>query len=237
MASTAVAGAREEAELSEAGERRIDEPVYTPAAAARYLLLPVSTVRWWTLGNGVHPPVIHIADPNGHQLSFRNLVEAHVLSAVMRQDRSRVPIALVRGVVTLLEELFQSEHPLADPRMREEGRDFFAVRFGAVLNASQHGQAAIASVLEAYLGRVRRDARGRPLRLFIFSRGRPDGPEHIMIDPLVKAGEPCITGTELSTSSVAERFRAGDSVTYLADTYRRSPAEIEEAIRYESEIK
>ena len=95
------------AQLFDAKERRLDEPVYTPTAAARYLLLPVSTVRWWTLGNGVHPPVIHIASPDEHLLSFRNLVEVHVLSAVMRQDRSRVPIAIVRSVVTLLEEMFQ----------------------------------------------------------------------------------------------------------------------------------
>ena len=237
MPPMAAVEAREEALLVDARELRLDAPAYTPTAAARYLLLPVSTVRWWTLGNGVHPAVIQIADPNGHLLSFRNLVEVHVLSGVMRQDRSRVPIALVRGVVTLLGEMFRSEHPLADARMREEGKDFFATRFGALLNASQHGQAAIASNLAAYLARIRRDAGGEPVRLLIFSRGRPEGPEHVMIDPLVKAGEPCINGTELGTALVAERFRAGESVKDLAEVYARSPAEIEEAIRYESEIK
>jgi len=220
----------------DADERRIDEPVYTPTAAARFLLLPVSTVRWWTLGNGIHPPVIHIADPHEHLLSFRNMVEVHVLSAVMRQDRSRVPIAIVRAVVTMLAEMFHSEHPLADPRMREEGKDFFAVRFGALVNASQHGQAAIAAILAVYVDRIRRDEQGEPVRLLIFTRGRPEGPEHVMIDPLVKSGEPCITGTDLTTAMVAERFQAGESVEDLAAACARSPAEIEEAIRYAAEI-
>jgi uncharacterized protein (DUF433 family) len=220
----------------DADERRIDEPAYTPTAAARYLLLPVSTVRWWTLGNGVHPPVIRIADPHEHLLSFRNMVEVHVLSAVMRQDRSRVPIAIVRAVVAMLGESFQSEHPLADPRMREEGKDFFAMRFGALVNASQHGQVAIAGILAAYVHRIKRDERGEPRRLLIFTRGRPEGPEHIMIDPLVKSGEPCITDTELTAAMVAERFQAGESVKDLAAACERSPAEIEEAIRYVSEI-
>jgi uncharacterized protein (DUF433 family) len=227
----------EEARSVHAQSSRLDDPAYTPAAAARYLLVPVSTVRWWTLGNGAHPPVIHIADPDGHRLSYRNLVEVHVLSGVMRQDRNRIPIALVRGVVTLLGEMFQSKHPLADARMREEGKDFFAARLGILLDATRYGQLAIASMLDGYLARIRRDERGEPVRLLVFSRGRPDGPEHIAIDPLVRGGEPCVTGTQLATSEIAARFRAGASVKDLAETLARAPPEIEEAIRYESETK
>lgn len=218
-------------------ELPIDVPVYTPAAAARYLRLPVSSVRWWTLGNGSHLPVIRIAEPHEHLLSFRNLVEAHVLSAVMCHDRDRVPLAVVRAVLTLLEELFHSEHPLADPRMHGEGGDFFAARFGALVNASRHGQAAIASILGSYVQRVRRDERGDPNRLLIFTRGRPEGPEHVMIDPSVHDGEPCITDTSVTTAAVAERFRDGGSIMELAQAYGCGRDEIEEAVRYEANGK
>lgn len=223
--------------MVDARERRIDVPTYTPTAAARFLLLPVSTVRWWTLGTGAHPPVIRIADANEHLLSFRNVVEVHVLSAVMRQDRSRVPIAIVRTVVGMLAEMFRSDHPLADARMDETGKDYFATRFGALINASKHAQAAITATLSSYLDRIRRDESGNPVRLLLFTRGRPEGPEHIMIDPLVKVGEPCIAATEITTATVASRFRVGASVKELANLYARSPAEIEEAIRYEAEIR
>jgi hypothetical protein len=47
----------------ERGESRVDHPAYMPSLIARYLRLPVSSVRWWTLGNGSHLPVIRIASP------------------------------------------------------------------------------------------------------------------------------------------------------------------------------
>jgi uncharacterized protein (DUF433 family) len=221
----------------DSAERLIDNPAYTPTAAARHLLLPVSTVRWWTLGNGVHPPVIRIAAPHEHFLSFRNLTEVHVLSAVMNQDRARVPIAIVRAVVGMLEEQFGSEHPLSDQRMREEGKEFFAARFGALVNASRHGRAAIASIVASYLDRIKRDAEGEPARLLVFTRRKPEGPEHVMIEPGVQSGQPCITDTQVTTAMVAGLFKQGESVDGLASRYGRSPAEIEEAIRYQAKIR
>lgn len=215
----------------------IDEPMYSPMAASRHLRLPVSSVRWWTLGNGSHLPVIRIADQHEHLLSFRNLVEAHVLSAVMCHDRDRVPLAVVRSVLAMLEERFGSEHPLADARMGEDGKEFFAARFGALVNASRHGQAAIASILGSYAQRVRRDERGDPAQLLLFTRGRPEGPEHVMIDPSVRGGAPCLTGTDVTTSAVADRFRDGASVQDLAHAHGCGRDEIEEAIRYEASVR
>lgn len=217
-------------------ETQIDEPVYAPTVAARYLRLPVSSLRWWTLGNGSHLPVLRIADADGHLLSFRNLVEAHVLSAVMCHDRDRVPLAVVRGVLTFLGERFGSRHPLADPRMDEEGKDLFAARFGALAHASRHGQAAIAAILGSYLQRVQRDGQGEPTRLHIFTRGRPEGPAHVMIDPSVLGGQPCITGTTVTTASVAAQFREGASVLELAQAHQCGRDEIEEAVRYETAV-
>ncbi len=218
-------------------EQLVDVPAYTPTAVARYLRLPVSTVRWWTLGNGSHLPVIRIAAPHEHLLSFRNLTEVHVLSAVMCQDRDRVPLSIVRAVLSLLSEQFGSVHPLVDKRMDDEGKELFAARFGAITQASRHGQAALAAILGTYLERIERDERGAPSRLLIFTRGRPEGPEHVMIDPAVQSGQPCITDTSIATAIVADRFRGGQTVMDLARHYSRTRDEIEEAIRYEAEVK
>ena len=212
----------------------IDEPVYAPTTAARYLRLPVSSLRWWTLGNGSHLPVLRIADPDEHLLSFRNLVEAHVLSAVMCHDRDRVPLATVRAVLTFLAEQLGSRHPLAHARMEADGKDLFAARFAVLAQASRHGQAAVAAILAAYLQRVQRDEQGEPRRLLIFTRGCPEGPAHVMIDPGVRGGEPCITGTSVTTAAVAGQFQEGASVLELAQSYQCGRDEIEEAVRYES---
>jgi len=215
-------------------EALVDRPTYTPNVAARHLRLPVSTVRWWALGNGTHLPVIRIAAPHEQLLSFRNLVEVHVLSAIMCHDRDHVPLAIVRAALALLQERFESAHPLCDGTLLGPGREFFAARFGALTNTSRHGQVALAAMVGAYVERIERDASGGPARLLLFTRGKPEGPSHVMIDPAVRGGEPCITGTSLTTASVAACFAGGDSVFELARLHGRTAEEIEEAIRYES---
>jgi uncharacterized protein (DUF433 family) len=214
-------------------ETSIDDPAYTPNVAARHLKLPVSTVRWWTLGNGQHSPLIRIAGPDVQLLSFRNVVEAHVLSAVMCQDRDHAPLAIVRTALATLEERI-GRHPLSSAQMEAGGGDLFVSRFAALTNASRQEEASIRFVLAAYLQRIRRDAAGQPCRLLLFTRGHADGPEHVMMDPAVLAGQPCIAGTAVPTTSIAERFAQGESLMQLARTIGVSVAEVEEALRYES---
>ncbi len=215
-------------------EDLIDKPLYPPKVAARFLRIATSTIRWWALGTGTHPPVIRIAEQRKRLLSFRNLVEAHVLSAILCQN-DRIPLALIRAVLALLEELLHSEHPLSDKRMESEGKDFFVARLGQLINATKHWQAAINSTLASYLKRVRRDERGEPSRLMLFTPGRSEGPEYIIIDPAVQSGTPCVASTGATTAVIAERFRDGKSVVELASGYGCGPEEIEEAIRYEAD--
>ena len=137
-------------ELAEEWERegsRIDHPAHMPTVVARYLRLPINSVRWWTLGNGSHLPVIRIASPQEQLLSFRNVAEVHVLSGVLCQDREHVPLAIVRAALTLLEEHSGSRHPLCSPAMLDGGCEFFAARFGALIGMSRHGQAAVSAML------------------------------------------------------------------------------------------
>jgi uncharacterized protein (DUF433 family) len=54
-----------------------------------------------------------------------------------------------------------------------------------------------------------------------------------MIDPAVRGGQPCITGSDVVTGALAERFKAGEGVLDLVGEHGRTQEEIEEAIRYE----
>jgi uncharacterized protein (DUF433 family) len=98
----------------------LDAPAYAVAEAAHHLGLPLTTVRYWTLGRDNHKPVIRIADPVEKALSFRNLVELHVLSAVRRQHNVSLPS--IRKAVAFLGSKFRSVHPLSsvviDPRVQ-----------------------------------------------------------------------------------------------------------------------
>src|SRR5690606_5336966 len=69
-----------------------DTPAYTLGQAAHYLGLPYSTVKTWVIGQHYEAegnrkflkPVIQPADRERNLLSFRNMVELHVLSLTLR---------------------------------------------------------------------------------------------------------------------------------------------------------
>ena len=95
----------------------------------------------------------------------------------------------------------------------------------------------MSQVMGEYLKRISWDQAGIPIRLFPFTRDRyTESPAVIAIDPKIRFGKPCITGTRIPTAIIAERHQAGDSIELLAKDYGRDAAEIEEAIRYEGRI-
>ena len=225
------------------GKLPADIPIYTPAEAAHYIRLPVATVRSWALGrqyptrsgDADFRPLIDIADPAGRLLSFRNLGELHVLSSIRRVHQIKMPA--VRQAIDYLRKQFKSDHPLLEQEMLTDGQDLFIERYENLVTISRHGQMAMKEVLATYLKRVEWDSKGKPIRLFPFTRDRyGESPELIAIDPMIRFGKPCIRGTRIPTSIIAERHQAGDSVESLAQDYGRTAAEIEEAIRYESRI-
>jgi uncharacterized protein (DUF433 family) len=184
-------------------------------------------------------PIITPAGDSPPRLSFVNMVEAHVLSAI--RYHHRVPLAAVRRAVEYLTSEFDSHHPLAEEQFQTDGVNLFVERLG-LLNVSAPGQFAIPEILRALLKRIDRDNRGLAVRLYPFSRrpgaasGAPaleDSPRVVVIDPRVGFGRPVLRGTGVTTLSIAERFDAGESIEALAEDYGRSRQEIEEALRCE----
>ncbi len=220
-----------------------DAPVYLPAEAAHHLRLPKATVSYWTFGRkyktrtgpGVFHPLIDVADPGSRLLSFRNLVELHVLSSIRRTHK--VEVHSIRRAIKFLQERFGSEHPLLAREMFTDGKDLFIEHYANILNISRHGQLEMKAVLATYLGRIEQDPGGIPIRLFPFTRPRyADSPRLISIDPRIRFGSPCIVGSRIPTDIIADRYEAGDSIALLAEDYGRPVAEIEEVIRYEGRV-
>jgi len=222
------------------GRDPIGIPAYTIAFAAHCLQLPPATMRSWVFGRRYptesgpkqFTPVIRVADPSGHLLSFLNLVELHVLSAIRRDHQ--VKIREVRKAISYLSSTFGSDHPLAHQQMLTDGKDLFIEKYGELVGCSQEGQLNMKSVLGAFLTRIERNKQGLPVRLYPFVSNRIDEPARfVSIDPRIRFGRPCIAGTGIPTAIVAERHKAGELIQDLATDYGRSPREIEEAIRYE----
>lgn len=218
-------------------------PTYSLGESAHYLQLPRSTVASWALGrsyptaSGVvrFRPVIRVADPALRFLSFQNLVELHVLSAIRRVHRVQLPA--VRKAVEYLRRHLKTEHPLADEQMLTDGKDLFIRQYQSLVNVSQEGQLEMRELVEAYLRRIERDPRGLPIRLYPFATNRAEDSRVIVIDPRLRFGRPCIAGRGILTSIVASRYKAGDSIGVLAKDYACTAIEIEDALRYEYRLR
>lgn len=220
-----------------------DDPAYTASEAARILSLPPATLKAWCFGQAYRlpsgtrkkfQPVIRSADSRARLLSFANLCELHVLSAIRRHHK--IPLPKVRDSVEYVRSQLGSDRPLIDRQFRTNGIDLFVEHASQLLNVSRQGQEAMRGDFELALARIERDSSGTPIRLFPFSRtsaADKEQPRTVVIDPRLSFGRPVISKAAVPTEVVVDRFRAGDSVAEMAGDYGVGEAEIEEALRFE----
>jgi uncharacterized protein (DUF433 family) len=223
------------------GTSPLHVPAYSVGEAAHHLQLAETTVRSWVLGRGYKTtegarrfqPLIRVPDKRLALLSFQNLVEVHVLAALRRVHLVKLPA--VRKALRYLEREFKTEHPLSDVQMQTDGTDVFVERYGKLINASREGQIGIREALEAHLQRIERDPRGVPIKLYPFTTSRRDDEAErpVVIDPRLQFGKPCVAGTGIPTGILVERWKAGETISALAEDYGLAGAAIEAAIRYE----
>lgn len=217
-----------------------DMPAYAIADAAAYLGLPVATVRSWVKGYDYkvrgevrkYRPLIIPADRAKGLLSFRNLVELHVLSVTRRMHGISMP--RMRTAISYLKRAFDTEHPLADVSIKTDGVSIFVDQLQQLVSASEDGQTSIREIVDHYLQRVGRDKQGN-LWLYPFTRAsdQVEQPRIVVMDPRVSFGRPVIAETGIRTSILAERYRAGESIPELMADYGLDQTVIEEAIRCE----
>jgi uncharacterized protein (DUF433 family) len=222
-------------------ENPAEAPSYLPGEAAHYLNLPPATVRDWAFGR-TYPTsggrrrsdaLIYAADPKRRLLSFLNLVELHVIASI--RQFHRVKAQRLRRAIEWLRRGFDSKHPLLHREMQTDGTGLFIERYGQLVDITSNGQMAFRELMDGYLRRVEWDDKHIPIRLFPVTRPKIEqAPQLVVIDPRVRYGRPCLTGTGVPTRIIAERYWAGDSIKVLVDDYERPSEEIEEAVRYES---
>lgn len=222
-----------------------DIAAYTVGEAAHYLGLPASTVRSWFAGTsyadrGIRKrfqAVIKPADPKSIGLSFSNLIEAYVLTAIRRERKIGLP-TIRRGLVFLTNKL-GSPRPLLNAQFATKGADLLVEHLGEIINLSRNGQVEMTAMILAYLERVERDAKGVPIKLYPFMRSQPlsEQPRTVVIDPRVSFGRPVLAGTGIPTAVLAEQFKAGDQPKDLAKEYGADEQAVWDAIRCELDLK
>ncbi|HTU23940.1 MAG TPA: DUF433 domain-containing protein [Pirellulales bacterium] len=218
----------------------LEVPNYGIPEVARYLRMPVATLRSWVLGRDYptgkgkkrFQPLIELADPASHLLSFVNLAEAHVLCACRRFHQIRMD--KIRAAIDYVAKELGSAHPLVDCQFETNGISLFVGRYGELVDVSAQGQAVIRELIEQYLERLER-ADGRVARLYPFTRPAigAENPRSVFIDPRVSFGRPTLATVHVATAAIAERYFAGESVDHLAEDYGCEKLDVEEAIRCE----
>ena len=211
-------------------------PAYTISEGAHYLAVPAATIRYWSVGRDDYAPLIEVPQHVPALLSFLNLTELHVLAAIRRKHEVKMP-SIRRAIQYLAASAPASvdkRHPLISRALETDGLDLFIEQYGQLINISRAGQTAMREIISAALRRIDRDPAGVPIKLYPFTRSATDQtPSMVVIDPRLSAGRPVIAGTGVATQLIAERYKAGESISDLAHDYERGHEEIEEAIRCE----
>ncbi len=217
-----------------------DSAAYTLAEAARYLRLPVATLRSWVLGrqyptaegSGQFPPLIRPASKEPSLLSFANLVEAHVLRSLRTQHG--VPVKALRAALTYAERTLGIDRLLLRRELRAHAGKIFLDRYGELIELSASGQLAMRRLFDEHLKRIEWDSSKFPVRFYPFvSAASPSEARPIVIDPRIAFGRPVMASKAITTSTIAERIDAGETVEDVAADYDLAQSEIEQAILYE----
>lgn len=216
-------------------------PAYPFVDAARYLKIPVDTLRSWVRGRSYSTSqgkryseqLIELSSPDARELSFINLVEAHVLRAIRVEHKIR--LEQIRIALNYISLELGYEHPLVrEDFLRTDGKSIYIEHLGMLLDASKNGQIAIRETLEIYLTRIEVDGKGIAARLFPFIHPKQrNDPKVIVIDPNISFGRPVIAGTRIPTGILADRARAGESVDALSEDFSCDRSLIRIALNYE----
>lgn len=129
-----------------------------------------------------------------------------------------------------------TRHPLADLDLSTFAEEVFLEEDSYLVNAARHGQLALREILEPVLQRVEKDPQGRgAVRLFSL---HPAGAAGLSANDRHRSTCRVLPARDCRNRHLSgvlhERWKAGESLSSLAEDYHRAPEEIEEAIRYEA---
>ncbi|MBT9547648.1 MAG: DUF433 domain-containing protein [Candidatus Sericytochromatia bacterium] len=218
-------------------------PIYSIPEVAAYLHIQPATLRSWVLGRSYKTragekrfsePLILIADSKTKTMSFINLIEAHVLSAIRKAHN--VPMHNIRPALQHLSEKYGVNHPLAEYDLLTDGLDIFINECNSLISVNRQGQIALRPILTGYLSRITRDDKGIPARLFPFptpgmAEIQANEKENLfVIDFSVAFGRRLVNGTGVPVDEIIDRVEAGESLDSIAEDFEIDKKKLEAVI-------
>ncbi|MCY4194726.1 MAG: DUF433 domain-containing protein, partial [bacterium] len=196
--------------------------IYDVAEVARLIRRSRRRVEGWARA-GEEQALLLSGELDG-LFSFWDLLSFRVISELVERGVPRGEIA--RGAEYLAVEL-GTRRPFAHEALATAGRGFFA-DIGSWVDVGLGGQQAFQVVVEPLLEPITFNDSG------IAAIWRPR--KSVWVNPEVQAGAPCVDGTRIPTSTLADLQNTGLGIEELSDDYQLSTEQVQAAITYEASL-
>lgn len=217
-------------------------PAYSLVDASRLLGLSESTLRRWFRGykytsNSVKKtvrPILPTLSESGEQISFIDLVEAHVFSLLRRQFR--IPRQKIKAAAETLSEIKGSLISLAhrDFYVETQNKQLLIQLEEGLMSLSERGQFVDKGIVSSGLEQLQYGDDGYASEFF--PRIGNVEQREIVVSPSINFGRICIHRSGVSAEIIAARFKAGDSFADLIEDFKATTDEIEGAIRWHGRL-
>jgi len=211
----------------------LDREIYSYGDVDRLVGLYAGTARRWLegyqRGSRFYEPVLREAPSGSDAVTWGEMVEARLLA----EFRTRVPVQRMRpAIVELRKEFGRYPLALARPFLSSEGKELVRVVQDKVglenelrLVVVRNGQLMLGNAVDRFSAAVEYEDE-------VVTRFKPNQrTPAVAMDPEHAFGQPAIGNVR--TDALAEDMRAGASIAELADLYDLTPAQVDEAIRFE----
>lgn len=216
----------------DSADPRLARGTFTLRESAAHLGVPRSTLQNWARPSGNRPPLITYFAGAGREANvpFVGFAEAFVLAAFRKAS---VPMQRIRPAVERLATEMGLEHALASKRLYTDGAEvLYDYAFEQDddlrdLTVVRTGQKQFTGVVREYLRRITYGADGWVSRLQLPAY------EHaqVVVDPRRAFGLPLLVHGGARVEDLVDRFKAGDSVSEIAEDFAVAETEVEDVIR------
>lgn len=211
-------------------------PLYTVAAASRWIAVPAPTIRSWVRGRPYRradgqeafwPRLIEPPDDPHHRLSFWNLLELQALRALRRLHEVDIPA--VREALEVSQKEFGIDRLLIHEGLRAMAGELFLVSYGNLVRLTRSKQLALGQLWATLASRIDFGADGLGTRLRPLLPETPDV-NVVLPDPTVAFGRPTLHGIRVDV--LHSRFEGGEDPASIANDFDIPVEEVEHAIHF-----
>ncbi|MFN8636575.1 MAG: DUF433 domain-containing protein [Chloroflexota bacterium] len=208
--------------------------IYSPSEVASYLravapdtgLVPGPAQVFGWVRRGLLAPAFRLAPEHAIVADFDDLVTGRAISLFRAAG---IPLARIAEAESFFAGLYGVERPFAHRHFWMSGDDIFGTLDGRPIAGTRGGQLAM-----PFMAQPRHRVETR--LVFDARSGRPTvwtPMAGIELRPAVQAGQPCVAGTAILTTSVARHVRSGASSELVAGRLGLAETDVEAALTWE----